>query len=262
MDDEIQPAEPQVQNTYVAAQLRHVFTGGIEQQLITRAATEETEGETVTATEPEWQVLPPVTGAVKLRPETALAAGAAGAGNGTALASPVAENGSPRTRTKPAMHLPRPEWQARALASLSLIPNINLACRAAGIGRQTFVDWRHRDPAFDAAVRLAIREGVDLAHAAAWQRAFEGCLRPVYQGGILVGYEQVYSDKLAEFLLRSHAKDGTDAGAEMQESVNINVRASIVHADAATIADRVRRLSPLITQRATGNTDPLTHPVS
>lgn len=36
------------------------------------------------------------------------------------------------------------------------------------------------------------------------RRAFEGFLRPIYQGGQLVGHERIYSDKLALAMQAAH----------------------------------------------------------
>ena len=84
------------------------------------------------------------------------------------------------------------------------MPNVSFACRAVPIGRATAYHERERNPKFAAQWDEALRDGADGIHAAAWERATRGVLRPIYQCGVLVGHERVFSDRLAEVLLKMH----------------------------------------------------------
>jgi hypothetical protein len=54
-----------------------------------------------------------------------------------------------------------PEKGQAILAALREKPSFAAACRKARVSRSIFYDWRHEDPAFDAAVIKAREEGLD-----------------------------------------------------------------------------------------------------
>ena len=78
------------------------------------------------------------------------------------------------------------------------------AARIVGLSRSRVYELRDEHPAFaqewDDAIALALARNEEEIH----RRAFEGYLRPIYQGGQLVGHERVYSDKLALAMQAAH----------------------------------------------------------
>ena len=70
-------------------------------------------------------------------------------------------------------------------------------------GYSSFQALAARDPEFAAAVVEARSRALGKVEDAIMRRAVEGVRRPVYQGGVLVGHERVYSDPL---LLRLAAR--------------------------------------------------------
>lgn len=102
------------------------------------------------------------------------------------------------TRTRP------PVWVKGFLASLRAKANITLACEEVRIDRRTVYNRRDAHPDFKADWEEALEEGADRLEAEAWRRAVDGVEKPVYQGGVLVGRVQEYSDHLMAILLKGH----------------------------------------------------------
>lgn len=80
------------------------------------------------------------------------------------------------------------------------------ACKSADLGYTTVQEWRREDPEFAAQWAEAVEQGVDLLEDEARRRAYEGCERPVFQGGIEVGRVTEYSDTLMTVLLKGRRK--------------------------------------------------------
>ncbi len=156
---------------------------------------------------------------------------------------------------------PARSWRPVFLAALRMVPNLRMACEAAQIHRCTYADNRKRDPEFAAAVVAAIRDGVELLHAAAWQRAVNGVTRPIYQGGVLVGHEQVFSDRLAEILLKAHARQADGAGAQFADTPLVTHQ-TVVMASPQQVLERVKQLSPLMAKLASQAIRPNGQPVN
>jgi hypothetical protein len=100
-----------------------------------------------------------------------------------------------------------PTWSPRFLEALALSPNISAAARAAGIDRRTAYNARDAHPDFAALWDDALESATDNLAAEAYRRAYEGCEKPVYQGGEKVGSIREYSDTLAIFLLKCHRRE-------------------------------------------------------
>ena len=98
-------------------------------------------------------------------------------------------------------HIKHPKKRA-LLTAYAECGNIRLAASIAGIDRRTHYRWTKSDDAYAADLTIAKDQAVDRLEQEAWRRGREGVQRPVYQGGKLVGYEQVYSDVLLIFLLK------------------------------------------------------------
>ena len=90
-------------------------------------------------------------------------------------------------------------------------PSITKAHRAAGIDRKTHYDWMRNVPGYPEAFAKASKIGWESLEAEAVRRAQDGYERPVYQAGRLVGTETVYSDRLAEVLLKGNIARYKDA---------------------------------------------------
>ncbi len=76
------------------------------------------------------------------------------------------------------------------------------AAEKIGIRRETFFDWRDKDPLFAAAWKKAIDAGTDFFEDEARRRAAEGVDRPVFQMGECVGFTREYSDSLLAMQLK------------------------------------------------------------
>jgi len=95
-------------------------------------------------------------------------------------------------------------WQDRFLASLERYGNIGKACKAAGIARGTQANARKNDAEFVVRFNDAMASAIDRLEEEARRRAVDGVKKPVYQGGVLVGYERQYSDALLRTLLQAN----------------------------------------------------------
>jgi hypothetical protein len=93
--------------------------------------------------------------------------------------------------------------QKRAmLAAYTETANISRSAAAAEIDRTTHYVWMREDADYRAAFESAKEIAVDSLEDEAIRRAKDGLLKPVYQGGKLVGHIQEYSDTLMIFLLK------------------------------------------------------------
>ena len=88
------------------------------------------------------------------------------------------------------------------IAELAKGASPTAAAVVAGIGRRTAFDWRRDDEVFAQRWAEAVDQGVDLLEDEARRRAAEGCLRPVFQGGELVGHIREFSDTLMVLMLK------------------------------------------------------------
>lgn len=104
---------------------------------------------------------------------------------------------------------------ARAfLAALALSGNVTKACAAAEVGRVTVYRWRSENEAFATAWADAMERGLDALEDECMRRAMDGTQKFVVSMGKLVRdpdgapmVEHIYSDRLAEMMLRSKRKD-------------------------------------------------------
>jgi hypothetical protein len=91
--------------------------------------------------------------------------------------------------------------KARYLAGYSVDCTLTAGCQAAGISAHTLYRWRETDDEFalrENELRLQLSDRLE---AEAIRRAYEGFERPIYQRGVLCGYERVYSDMLLKLML-------------------------------------------------------------
>ncbi len=164
----------------------------------------------------------------------------------------------PALPTRKATHVTRlhgcvRDWQPRFLETLRTTANGRHSCTAAGIWRMTAYREKERKPEFAMAYDDAMQDAVDLLHKTAWERAAKGALRPVFQGGVLVGHDTDYSNSLLMFLLqalRPEMFSAKKAPAAMKLAVPAPPQTP------AQILDTVRRVTPLIRNRAAGDQKP------
>lgn len=95
-----------------------------------------------------------------------------------------------------------PKTRAAFLEALKNTCNITKACELSNLGRTSAYEWRDDEPEFAAEWQKALDVAGDLLEEEAVRRAKEGTLKPVFQGGQLVGHIQEYSDTLMIFLLK------------------------------------------------------------
>ena len=81
--------------------------------------------------------------------------------------------------------------------------NVSKAALHVGIARQNCYRHKDDDPEFSQAWDEAVEEGTENLEQELYRRAHSGCMKPVYQGGKLVGHIQEYSDTLGIFLLKA-----------------------------------------------------------
>jgi hypothetical protein len=119
------------------------------------------------------------------------------------------------------------DWRPAFLKSMAKLGNVTKACQAAKIGRAAAYAMRDKQVSFASAWDAALEEATDLLEHEARRRAETGVRQPIYQGGLLVGYKQVYSDGLMQMLLKANrpekykdraAFDHTTNGKEMPGS--------------------------------------------
>jgi len=95
-----------------------------------------------------------------------------------------------------------PKKREAFLEALKETCNITKACELSGLPRTSAYEWKADDPEFAADWQKSLDIAADLLEEEAVRRAKEGTLKPVYQGGELVGHIQEYSDTLMIFLLK------------------------------------------------------------
>jgi predicted DNA-binding protein YlxM (UPF0122 family) len=93
------------------------------------------------------------------------------------------------------------------LESLIEFISITRAAKKARVGRQTIYDWLKADRDFKQAFENACEIATAKLEDEAIRRAYEGTLKPVYQGGAKVGTIREYSDTLLIVLLKARAPE-------------------------------------------------------
>lgn len=91
--------------------------------------------------------------------------------------------------------------KARYLAGFAVDCTLTAGCKAAGVSNHTVYQWREMDDEFVMKENELKAELADRMESEAIRRAFTGWDRPIYQRGVLCGYERVYSDVLLKMML-------------------------------------------------------------
>ena len=93
------------------------------------------------------------------------------------------------------------------LKALSLGHTVTAAAAEAGMDRRVLYRLRAADPKFagrwQAALDAHADGSLDPLEEEARRRALEGCEKPIYRGGTLVGHSRDYSDSMLMFLLKA-----------------------------------------------------------
>lgn len=119
--------------------------------------------------------------------------------------------------------------QAAWLTSYSMTGSVDQSCRELKVYRLHINKLRDTDPDFEAGYQEAFKHVVRGWEQEVARRAFKGVTREIYHQGEVVGHEQVYSDRLAEFMIKAHGQS---------EKYNPPSRASIETNGTAIIAYR------------------------
>lgn len=115
------------------------------------------------------------------------------------------------------------------LDELAASANITAAAKVAGLSARSAYQLRQRDSHFAAQWQQALQIALDELEALLIDRVRQGTETGVYAGGILVGRERVYSDRLAMFVLNRHRPAGfaarvaeqTEAGADRTDAISL-----------------------------------------
>lgn len=116
------------------------------------------------------------------------------------------------------------------LAVLAECCQVGKACRALKISRSAAYQWRSEDEQFRAAWDRAMKVGLTALEDEAHRRAFDGTLKPIYQGGVKCGTVREYSDTLAIFLLKSHDPEKYRDRKEVRMDARVDVAEAIAQA--------------------------------
>lgn len=111
--------------------------------------------------------------------------------------------------------------QADFMAAFVELVSVTRAAKRAKIHRTIVYDWIRDDPDFEAAYDAACKIATGRLEDEAVRRAFEGTLKPVYQGGKLAGKIREYSDTLLIVLLKARAPEKYKERVD-QKNTNIN----------------------------------------
>ncbi len=140
----------------------------------------------------------------------------------------------PKSGTKPSKHYySTRKWMPAFLKSLAVEPNITVAARNAKIDRTVVYEAREKDIEFAKAWDDALAQGADMLESEAFRRATKGVQRPIYQGGVLVGHERMFSDTLTCLLLKAHKP------AQFRERIDQNITGAIDLTELAKIVDKM-----------------------
>jgi hypothetical protein len=106
--------------------------------------------------------------------------------------------------------------QERYLEGIRQFGTLVHACQLARVSPHTVYAWREHSEDFSLRENEAQEHLTQTLEREALRRALEGFDRPVYQKGVLVGYERVYSDTLMNTLLKARRPD------KYRENINVS----------------------------------------
>lgn len=85
--------------------------------------------------------------------------------------------------------------------------SVNVACQKSGMRYGDALHLRGMVPKLDALWKEAFELASDKLESAAFTRAVDGVWEPVFQGGVLVGEKQKFSDSLLSMMLQGRKPD-------------------------------------------------------
>jgi hypothetical protein len=139
-----------------------------------------------------------------------------------------------QTSAPDASRLTSIEKQALFLEEYARCGSVLRSCQRVGVARSTlYGDWI-KGPEFKAAFEKAGEDATDVLEEEARRRAVDGTVKPVYQGGKMVGGIREYSDSLLMFLLRGKRdafREKRSIGVGFEGSTAGGVRKVIVEID-------------------------------
>lgn len=138
----------------------------------------------------------------------------------------------------------RPKWCPAFLEAYELLGNSGRSCKCANVSTTTYNKYVKKHPAFEAEVNAAYERATQRMIDEARRRAVEGVAEPVYQGGVLVGTKQRYSDNLLMFLTK-------------QRDPSFRDRVTLEASDELTEMSRAIQAALLETAKETGARGPL-----
>lgn len=97
--------------------------------------------------------------------------------------------------------------QADFLAHFSVLASVSKASKKSKVPRSNIYDWLKADVTFKELYDLTAEQALGALEDEAVRRAYEGTLKPVYQGGKKVGTIREYSDTLLIILLKARAPE-------------------------------------------------------
>lgn len=100
-----------------------------------------------------------------------------------------------------------PALKKELLVQIQHNGNVTMSAANVGVPRTVVYDWLRKDIKFKIEFENAYAIGVNLLVDEAQRRAYHGTMVPIYHGGIIVGYNLEYSDRLLEFMLKSQKRD-------------------------------------------------------
>lgn len=96
------------------------------------------------------------------------------------------------------------DWKPEFLKALREEKAVSHACEKAGISRQTAYRHKREDAAFSEAWDEVYGHNVDCLEQAAFKRAVEGWLEPVFNEGEVCGHKPRFDNALLMFMLKCH----------------------------------------------------------
>lgn len=101
----------------------------------------------------------------------------------------------------------KPKKQADFLAHFSVCASVSKAARKSNNARSNIYQWLKEDAKFKELYEIACQEALGSLEDEAVRRAYEGTLKPVFQGGKRIGSIREYSDTLLIVLLKARAPE-------------------------------------------------------
>lgn len=121
-----------------------------------------------------------------------------------------------------------PKKQAYFLEALATLGNVRLAAKRIKMSPNAVYESRRADPEFAAAWEQALATAMDtMLEPEAMRRAVTGVLKPVYQGGALVGHVREYSDTLLIFLLKGGKPEKYRENIKIDTDMTVHLEVSL-----------------------------------